>query len=471
MTCSVYADEECPEGWTSESCNTTKPACPPGFSGTDCEVCKAGVYGTDCSNGGCLMGETCFGRCDGETGECLEIVEDECPEGWSGEECDGSGSGSEDLGSMSGRGIGSASGSGSEGSGRMSLEHCPFPDAVTTDSGTVFSISSLSLMEDSGLVYVHNAVSPEVLCCLNISEQISFEYVSGNSAHLFASSPVLSSGGAIIARLSPDMFGDSIWELKLHSLLCPALPTFDNLLSISISPVNDVPHFDLSPSVHFQVPSAMSYAGRISNVAFNISAGAVNEISQPVTFQVKLDTMHHIFASLPSIDSEGTLSFTLQQNFMSSSSFEFNISVSLSDGSNINNVSARKYMTLVIESCGNQRVSQSEACDDGNTQHGDGCSGTCSVECGFVCSGEGAESCIAVCGDGMVAGGEECDDGNSDAGDGCSSFCVVESGYVCSRMDCHQIQRTPDVCVCDAGFALNGNESSACRSCDVFQTP
>jgi hypothetical protein len=71
MTCRVYAEEECPEGW----------------SGEECDVCEEDVYGSDCSKGGCVIGKTCSDRCHGETGECLEIVE-ECAEGFSGTDCE-----------------------------------------------------------------------------------------------------------------------------------------------------------------------------------------------------------------------------------------------------------------------------------------------------------------------------------------------------------------------------------------------
>ncbi len=37
------------------------------------------------------------------------------------------------------------------------------------------------------------------------------------------------------------------------------------------------------------------------------------------------------------------------------------------------------------------------------------------------------------CGDGMVGGAEACDDGNTVAGDGCSSTCAVESGWDCTN--------------------------------------
>ncbi len=48
---------------------------------------------------------------------------------------------------------------------------------------------------------------------------------------------------------------------------------------------------------------------------------------------------------------------------------------------------------------------------------------------------------LSVCGDGMIEGGEECDDGDLDDGDGCSAACTVEAGFVCSG--------EPSVCLPD----------------------
>jgi cysteine-rich repeat protein len=86
--------------------------------------------------------------------------------------------------------------------------------------------------------------------------------------------------------------------------------------------------------------------------------------------------------------------------------------------------------------CGDGYRRQSvEKCDDGNTEDGDGCSSTCQIEDGWVCSGGGwnsADSCEKpVCGDGFRTAGEDCDDGNSRSGDGCSSTCTVEEDYCC----------------------------------------
>jgi cysteine-rich repeat protein len=79
-----------------------------------------------------------------------------------------------------------------------------------------------------------------------------------------------------------------------------------------------------------------------------------------------------------------------------------------------------------IAMCGDGFVDAPEACDDGNALVGDGCTGACSVEAGFVCSTSGGP-CIAICGDGIIKAGESCDDSNTVNGDGCDSSCRIES--------------------------------------------
>jgi fibro-slime domain-containing protein len=82
----------------------------------------------------------------------------------------------------------------------------------------------------------------------------------------------------------------------------------------------------------------------------------------------------------------------------------------------------------VSTTCGDHLLDPGEACDDGNSDWGDGCTPSCSVE--PVCGGSG---CTSTCGDGLVLGGEECDDGNRRDGDGCSASCTVEPGYQCAQ--------------------------------------
>ena len=89
--------------------------------------------------------------------------------------------------------------------------------------------------------------------------------------------------------------------------------------------------------------------------------------------------------------------------------------------------------------CGDGEVAGEEACDDGGLADGDGCSATCTVEPNYGCStGTSGSVCIpivtAACGDSLVSSGEQCDDGDAEGGDGCSESCTVESGYVCSTV-------------------------------------
>ncbi len=97
--------------------------------------------------------------------------------------------------------------------------------------------------------------------------------------------------------------------------------------------------------------------------------------------------------------------------------------------------------------CGNGTVEPGEACDDGNTTDGDGCSLTCQVQSGFTCTGS-PSVCTAdpVCGNGIIEAGEACDDGNTVSGDGCSAVCQVQSGYACSGLPsvCTPLNSTPN---------------------------
>ncbi|NIS37378.1 MAG: DUF4215 domain-containing protein, partial [Actinobacteria bacterium] len=82
--------------------------------------------------------------------------------------------------------------------------------------------------------------------------------------------------------------------------------------------------------------------------------------------------------------------------------------------------------------CGDGVINGDEACDDGGTATGDGCSDTCTIETGYVCESEPSSCRAIVCGDGLIEGAEECDDSDMDPGDGCSDTCTIETDYICS---------------------------------------
>ena len=128
--------------------------------------------------------------------------------------------------------------------------------------------------------------------------------------------------------------------------------------------------------------------------------------------------------------------------------------------------SSRESPTMV---CGDAQITDSEECDDGDTDPGDGCSSTCTVEDGWACSEE-PSVCAFTCGDGDIDTGEECDDDDTDPGDGCSSTCMVEDGWECSG--------EPSVCTftcgdgvidthedCDDGGTMPGDGCDA--SCQI----
>jgi fibro-slime domain-containing protein len=107
--------------------------------------------------------------------------------------------------------------------------------------------------------------------------------------------------------------------------------------------------------------------------------------------------------------------------------------------------------------CGDRERAKSEACDDGNTQDGDGCSKDClAIEQGFSCQPAGS-ACrrIARCGDGVVASSEPCDDGNAKDGDGCAARCKLEPDFQCSGQ--------PSVC---AATRCGDGKTEGLEACD-----
>ncbi len=123
-------------------------------------------------------------------------------------------------------------------------------------------------------------------------------------------------------------------------------------------------------------------------------------------------------------------------------------------------------------SCGNGVVETGEACDDGGTIGGDGCSTTCFVDnlpIGSDCTNGGNAACASgvcdaaetpdrceppnTCGNGLVEAGEVCDDGNGTSGDGCSATCFVDG--LPNGADC----------------SVNGAAACASGVCDMTETP
>lgn len=130
------------------------------------------------------------------------------------------------------------------------------------------------------------------------------------------------------------------------------------------------------------------------------------------------------------------------------------------------------------ELCGDGRRGITEACDDGDTDAGDGCSPECAVEDGFRCPPAGGACRPITCGDRLVETPERCDDGNADAGDGCDAACQPEPGWVCTipGVACGAAACGDRVVAgfeqCDDGDAVAGDGCDAsCRSEPGFACP
>lgn len=105
---------------------------------------------------------------------------------------------------------------------------------------------------------------------------------------------------------------------------------------------------------------------------------------------------------------------------------------------------------LAPSTCGDGRMTFNsiEQCDDKNTFDGDGCDSNCQLEPGFFCAYQfcphpRTQDCrdnlciwLLVCGDGYTqsVNSEQCDDYNTENGDVCSSTCSVEHCWVCEMM-------------------------------------
>src|SRR6185437_11449022 len=72
-----------------------------------------------------------------------------------------------------------------------------------------------------------------------------------------------------------------------------------------------------------------------------------------------------------------------------------------------------------------------QSCVDGLCKAGGGEGEGAAAE-GEGVAGEGEGEGATVCGNGQLDQNEQCDDDNTASGDGCSASCQVESGFVCT---------------------------------------
>jgi cysteine-rich repeat protein len=105
-----------------------------------------------------------------------------------------------------------------------------------------------------------------------------------------------------------------------------------------------------------------------------------------------------------------------------------------------------------------------EACDDGDTDPGDGCDGSCALEPGWDCQGAAPTVCTSVCGDGLRVGAEVCD-GADFGGQTCGDQ-GYDGGVLLCDPGCGQVD--PRGCFdCGDGVCSPGEPGHCAADCPV----
>ncbi|MBU1069764.1 hypothetical protein KJ975_09390 [Myxococcota bacterium] len=121
--------------------------------------------------------------------------------------------------------------------------------------------------------------------------------------------------------------------------------------------------------------------------------------------------------------------------------------------------------TAICTECGNGHIELNEfgvgeACDDGNTEDGDGCSSNCIIERSY-CVVPDSDECLNWCGDGTINGPELCEPENLGGYD-CTDFGFHDGTLACSA-DCRAFE--PSQC---EGFCGDGDIHDV-EVCDGIQ--
>ena len=189
-----------------------------------------------------------------------------------------------------------------------------------------------------------------------------------------------------------------------------------------------------------------------------LAPAALTSWTGSTTWRTFAHEIGHTFAAAHTFGMGGLMDYGSDDQFYDNGEVCADVNAILADTSGTNHQTNCLVTGNAVCGDGNRAIGGAEECDDGNTNANDGCSATCTIECGYVCSEDsnGLSSCTAKCGDNTVDHSfyEECDSSTAcctsatckladnahcDGGQCCTSGC----GYKHSRDACTTVTSGP----------------------------
>ncbi len=172
-----------------------------------------------------------------------------------------------------------------------------------------------TVLEDSGQHTVANwatGMLPGPATATDEAGQVLTLIANNSNSSLFSMAPAVDPvSGTLTYQLAPDAFGTASVTVSLQDNGGTANGGSDTsaeqTFSITVTPVNDVPSFDLQADPD-QTAVSTDGAQTIPGFAVNVTAGP-NETDQTLTFNLTNDN-NSLFTGQPAISTDGTLTYT-----------------------------------------------------------------------------------------------------------------------------------------------------------------
>ncbi|MDP1834405.1 MAG: Ig-like domain-containing protein, partial [Chlamydiales bacterium] len=187
---------------------------------------------------------------------------------------------------------------------RVDINVQPVNDAPTITAG-----AGQTVLEDSGQHVINNFATNISVGPVNESTSQTLSFVlTNNNPSLFSEQPSINAAGTLVFKPAADQFGAAVVTITAKDSGGTSNGGEDTTIRtfvINVNSVNDAPTFVAGA----EVVTSGSDPVAIPDFVQNISPGPANESSQSVFFDVSVDNPN-LFATPPSIDPSGKLSFT-----------------------------------------------------------------------------------------------------------------------------------------------------------------